>query len=402
VHLLIVGGNRAARLERADAAGPARRIDDVEHAFPNRQAGGVKLVLTQSTYVMQTLLDSLNPGGRLVVTADRERLRACAPEAFERRGPWRLFDIRDDGTAETDSSGDDHHETTPFALGVPASFLPDESVRRLIARAYGEPDPRVRLAACREAAAAGPAALTWLALASAARENGDAGAARDALDRTLALAPEWAAAHFEDGKFWLAADDMVRARDGFARAGALMPTFSAAFSNLGATLGELDDPEAALAAFTQALASDPDGFTILNNIGVVTRELGRLAESEAALTRVVALAPAFVFGYYNLGHTRFLAGDYAGAIAAYEAGRARDPGPSPRQAARLAMARLAAGDAERAERELWAAAAAAAEEDERTDILLEAYEIGRALLTAHPVLAVHRPLLDRIADAAGS
>ena len=59
--------------------------------------------------------------------------------------------------------------------------------------------------------------------------------------------------HYEDGKFWLAAEDMERAREPFQRAGDLMPTFSAAFGNLGATLGELDRPEAALEAFTQAL-----------------------------------------------------------------------------------------------------------------------------------------------------
>ena len=357
-------------------------------------------MLTQSTYVIQVLLDSIAPGQPIVATANRDALRACAPEVFERRGPWRFFAIEEAGGQETDPGQDEPAETMPFTLGVPAHLIPDNDVLGLLARAYVQGDPRTRLSLCREAACAGPdAASTWIALASAARENGDAAAARDALDRTLALAPDWAAAHYEDGKYWLAADDMARARDGFRRAGELMPNFSAAFSNLGATLGELDEPEAALAAFTRALASDPDGFPILSNIGVVTRELGRLAESEAALARVVELAPAFVFGHYNLGHTRFLAGNYAGALAAYETGRQRDPESSPRQAARLAMVRLAAGDADRAERELWAAAAAAPP-DEREDILLEAYEIGHALLARHARLEPHQPFVDRIAAAA--
>jgi len=252
---------------------------------------------------------------------------------------------------------------------------------------------------CREAAAASPgAAVAWIALASAAREHGDVSSAREALDRALALASDWPAAQYEDGKFWLASDDMARARDAFRRAADLMPGFSPAFSNLGATLGELDDPDGALAALQRALAGDPDSFTILNNLGVVLRELGRLAESKAAFERVTAIAPSFVFGYYNLGHTRLLAGDYAGAVAAYEAGRARDAEASPRQAARLAMARLATGHIERAEAELWHAAAAAPPE-EREDLLLEAYEIGQALLATHPALAPSQPLLDRIAAA---
>jgi len=190
-------------------------------------------------------------------------------------------------------------------------------------------------------------------------------------------------------------DDLAQARDAFQRAADLMPTFSAAFSNLGATLGELDEPAAALRAFQQALAHDPRSFTILNNIGVVCRELGRLDESEAALRRVIALNPAFVFGYYNLGHTLFLTGSFAGALAAYEEGQRRDPAKNRRQGCRLAVIRFASGDVAGAERDLWHFANAAPP-DEREDLLLEAYEITRALMARHPALAAQQPFLDRI------
>jgi tetratricopeptide (TPR) repeat protein len=190
-------------------------------------------------------------------------------------------------------------------------------------------------------------------------------------------------------------DDLPRARDAFQRAADLMPTFSAAFSNLGATLGELGEPAAALAAFRQALAHDPQSFTILNNIGVVCRELGRLADSEEAFRRVAAIDPGFVFGHYNLGHTLFLAGRYPDALGAYEEGQRRDPQQNRRQGCRLAVVRLANGDADGAERDLWRAAGAAAP-DEREDLLLEAYEIVQALMTQHPALAAHRAFLDRI------
>jgi tetratricopeptide (TPR) repeat protein len=177
-----------------------------------------------------------------------------------------------------------------------------------------------------------------------------------------------------------------------------MPAFAAAFSNLGATLGELDETAPALAAFEHALAYDPDSHTLLNNIGVVSRELGRLDRSEAALRRVVDLAPAFVFGHYNLGHTLFLAGRYADALRAYEEGQRLDPEKNRRQGCRLAMMRLACGDVAAAERDLWRAAGAAPRE-EREDLLLEAYEIAHAWQQLHPEQAAEtacQAFLDRL------
>jgi len=123
VHVLILGGapdsrRRAARAclptshnaFTADSATlpftrpkeatlpPAPRVfllDDIERAFPDAQANGVRLVLTQSTYLLQAWLDRLDEGDRIVATADRAALERCAPEALRRRGPWRAFELRD-------------------------------------------------------------------------------------------------------------------------------------------------------------------------------------------------------------------------------------------------------------------------------------------------------------------
>jgi tetratricopeptide (TPR) repeat protein len=412
VHILIVGGTRDERIRRAGAAAAREsssvRLDDLERAFPNHQTGGTRFVLTQSTYVMQALVDTLSSGDRVIATADRAALEQNAPEAFDRRGPWHLFDLFDASaphkntiTQNTEGSAEDAHtQSHSCTVFTVASCVPSvSSVVELLARAFESSDPTARLALCREAVSLDPESpLAWLALASAARESNDMPSARAALDRASALAPLWAAVHYEDGKFWLGYDDMARARDGFRRAADLMPSFAAAFTNLGATLGELDEPEAALAAFTKALTHDPHGFQVVNNIGVTTRELGRLDESEAAFRRVIELAPAFVFGYYNLGHTLFLAGKYADALAAYEEGQRRDPDKNVRQGCRLAMMRLAVGDVAGAERDLWLFAnrAPAAE---REDLMLEAYEIGVALIAADPKLEGARPFVDQIAAA---
>jgi tetratricopeptide (TPR) repeat protein len=425
-HGLLVGGSRADRLRAADArertfpgrprvvlnaatlpftrfdptilrgAGSAPpdsprvvRIDNVELAFPDRQTGGVRLVLTQSTYLLQKLLDLLHPDDVVIATGGLDALQHSAPEAFQGRGPWRRFTaaVAPDAEAVQDTRG-----RTPSGSSHAA-------VQALLVSAYASNSPGERHTLCRRAAAEHPGSeVAALSLASACREIQALDCARSALDEALRLAPEWEAAHFEDGKFWLAADDMPQARDAFGRAAALMSGFSAAFSNLGATLGELDDPEGAAAAFARALEGDPDNPTLLNNIGVVERERGRLEASEEALARVVALAPEFVFGHYNLGHTRFLRGDYPGALAAYEEGRRRDPQKNRRQGCRLALVRFANGDAQTAEQELWQLVDSGPAE-EREDLLLEACEIALALVEAHPRLAANRRFVDRIRAA---
>jgi tetratricopeptide (TPR) repeat protein len=421
MHLLIVGGTRDERIAHAgarSAAGavaldaaplafvrPARaplpgepprviHIDDIERAFPNAQTGGTRLVLTQSTYVVQQWIDAIDPGDRIIATADRGALGRDAQEALQRRGPWARFEVVDLDRLQS--------RVIPAAIraGPDArSLVSSEADRRAtehLVQAFASTSAAARLGLCVDATViASESPVAWLALASACREQQDMAGARAALDRAADLAPDWEAVHYEDGKFWLGSDDLERARDAFQRACDRMPTFSAAHSNLGATLGELDQPAAALAAFEQALANDPHSFTILNNVGVVSRELGRLGESEAAFRRVIAIEPGFVFGYYNLGHTLFLAGQYEAALAAYEAGQQRDPEKNRRQGCRLAAVRLATGDLAGAERDLWRFADEAPA-DEREDLLLEVYEIAQAVVAHRPAQVAQQRFLDRI------
>ena len=389
------------------------RIDEIGLAFPNEQRSGTRLILTQSTYTLQTWLDVIGEDDMIIATADRAALERGAAEAFSHRGPWGAFRIVDvdlevfaDPTDVISLAPGAHprRELTPMpplgfawprvgmAAGAPCPL-------HLLAAAFRQGSAGERLRLCREAVALAPdAPEAVLALASALRETQDLEGAHQALDRSIALAHDWAAAHYENGKFWLGCEDLSRARDGFRRASELMPNFSAACSNLGATLGELGEPEAALAAFEQALGSDPENPTLLNNVGVVNRELGRLDRSEAALRRVNVLAPGFVFGHYNLGHTLFLSGRFQEALEAYLEGQRRDPDRNLRQRCRLAMVRFAAGDLEGADRDLWRAADAAPRE-EREDLLLEAYEMARAVAGGPPAPGPRQTFLDRLAAA---
>ena len=222
-------------------------------------------------------------------------------------------------------------------------------------------------------------------MASACMEANDLDNAAALAAEAVAAAPDWAAAHFELGKLWLRRDDMERAAAAFGAASALMPSFASAAANWGATLGELDRPDEALAAFTRALAADPDNHQALNNLGVVSRELGRLGESEAAFRRVIALTPDLAFGHYNLGHTLFLQGRYQASLAAYAAGQRNDPARNPVQASRLALARLATGDAAGALRDLQTCTATLPAAYRR-QVLGDTQAVAWALLSATPDL----------------
>jgi tetratricopeptide (TPR) repeat protein len=409
---VIVGGSRAARdaavAERVGAHGAApvhqadprrwpflRHLDTpstsapvvivargVDAAFPDAQSGGTRLVLTQSTYVMQRWLDWIDAHGRAALIADAPEpsLQRHAPEAAGRRGPWSRIERLDLPASQEDDRGA-HLEP----IGEPLDTL---------AAAFRTVDPAERVARCRGAAGAHPQdPAVHLALGSALMEVRDFDASQQAIDRSLALAPDWEAAHYELGKLLMRRDDLEGASRAFAEAARLMPTFSAALSNLGAALGELDRRDEALEALRRALQHDPHGFPILNNVGVASRELGRLRDAEAAFRQVVTLAPDFVFGHYNLGHTLFLQGRYQASLAAYAEGQRRDPERNPRQASRLAVVRLAAGDPEGAVRDLQRAAGAAPR-DQRQEILSEAQEILWALLTDRP----HLPGWKQMAD----
>ena len=301
-------------------------IRHLHHAFPSGQSAGTRLVLTQSTYQLQRWLDWLDahPGVTLVLSGDRHALQA---EAKGRRGPWSRINV--EGIApETDDTIAPRHP-------LHAAFI--------------QPDPRVRLDACRAAADAephNPALL--LAFASVCMELQLFDDAHGALERAIELDPGWEAAHFERGKLWLRTEQTEEAAAAFREAARLMPSLAAAWSNLGAALGELDRPAEALAALERALEHDPYGYPVLNNLGAVHREQGRLDLAAEAFRRVIQLAPAFVFGYYNLGHTLFLQGRFVEARQAYEDGFSRDPQKNPRQALRLMVARAAAGDADAA------------------------------------------------------
>jgi len=321
-------------------------LPDLHLAFLTGQTPGTRLVLTQSTYQLQRWLDWLEarPGVTVVAHASRSLLARSAAEAFGRRGPWARIDLMELDGEDEDSAEDAISSDTP-AGALRAAFE------------RGSPEHRLD-ASARAAALDATNPAIHLAAASANMELQELASAQAAIEQALALARDWEAPWFEYGKLWLRADDLEQAAERFAEAARLMPSFSAALSNLGAALAETDRPEEAVDALQRALRYDPEGYSVLNNLGVICRESGRLDEAVEAALQVVRLAPEFVFGHYNLGHALFLQGRFEASRDAYAEGQARDPRKNAVQAGRLAVARVAAGDARTGAAELVALASA--------------------------------------------
>ena len=278
-----------------------------------------------------------------------------------------------------------HHGSARLVVSEDTEKYGEHGVTHPLALAFRLADPAERLARCVDFLKSGRTPPALVATASVCVEVNDFDAAARDLDEAIAQAPAWAAAHYERGKVWLRADDMIKASEAFQRAANLLPGFGPAWSNLGGTLGELDRPKEALAAFERALALDPASPQALNNIGVVRRELGRLSESEAAFRQVIQLTPGMAFGHYNLGHTLFLQGRFQAALSAYAEGQARDAEKNPVQASRLALCKVATGDAAGALRELQRATAGLPREY-RQQLLGDTSAILWALVTQHPEL----------------
>ncbi len=352
---------------------------DLHAAFENTQTNATRLVTTQPVFLWLSWQRRVRgvPGVTVLATADAASLSTHAPEALAGRGPWAGVTWIDAPPSPGPGAG----------AGAPRSPL---------AVAFRDASPVDRLAATVRALDAGRTPARLLAMASVCMEVNDLDNAGALLDEAAGAVDGWAAIAFEQGKYWLRRDDLPAAAAAFSRAARLLPGFASASANLGAVLGELGHTDEAMAAFADALAAEPDNPQVHNNLGVLLRETGRLGEAEAAFRRVIDATPGQAFGHYNLGHTLFLQGRYLAALSSYQAGQRLDPGRSPVQASRLAMARLGSGDAAGALRDLQQCLANLPR-DYRRQLLADTQTVAWALLSASPDLRDWRTVGDWLA-----
>ncbi len=96
-----------------------------------------------------------------------------------------------------------------------------------------------------------------IAEADAAIASGDAVAARRALDRALAAAPDSVATHMARGRFFVAIRRYKDAKEALERAASLDPRNAEPAYRLGLAYAAMGDKDAARASFARAVAIDP-------------------------------------------------------------------------------------------------------------------------------------------------
>ncbi len=100
-----------------------------------------------------------------------------------------------------------------------------------------------------------------------------------------------------------------RARDAFERALAMEPNLAEAHNDLGALLAQQGDVPAAIERFRTALAETPDYPDALNNLGYALLLTGREAEARQLYEKALSLQPDFPEALNNLGLLFGRAGD---------------------------------------------------------------------------------------------
>ena len=150
----------------------------------------------------------------------------------------------------------------------------------------------------------------------------------------LALRPDLAEVHSNLGTLLWHAQQVDEAVAEFQQALALKPDLADAYGKLAGVLRERSEQAAIAAGFEQTLA------TAHGKLGIELRQQSRFDEAAARFEQALALAPRWPEAHYNLGATRWLAGQVrrrGGVLSAshrFKAGLCRGAGRTGPHAAR--------------------------------------------------------------------
>ncbi len=190
-------------------------------------------------------------------------------------------------------------------------------------------------------------ATSWLNHAFGLLSMGDAGAAGQSLQRSIALDGNSADAHFLMGQVAAQEGRLDDAQASFSRALQLQPTLAVAALERGRALHGLERFDEALASIDAALAIEPDWADAHHGRAKVLLELGRNEEALAASERVLSQHPGFADALADAGTASMRLGRFDAALALYERGLANDPNDATlrwnRGLALLTLGRMAEG-----------------------------------------------------------
>ncbi len=131
-------------------------------------------------------------------------------------------------------------------------------------------------------------------------EQGFDAPAVNAFERVAKADPS-AITFFNLGTLYMKLGRPADAKAALERALALKPDYAEANNTLGALLGQSGDVRGALTRFRAALEAKPDDADVLNNLGYVLFQTGQMQEAFQVYTRALQLRPDFPEALNNLG-----------------------------------------------------------------------------------------------------
>lgn len=125
--------------------------------------------------------------------------------------------------------------------------------------------------------------------------------AKQCLERSIALAPDYAVPYVNLGNLCATQKRSVDAVAHFKRAIELQPDLAAAYINLGGVLNEQKNHIEAEAVCLKAVALDAQSVDAWNNLGLALWGQKRNAQAESATRKAIALNPQLFEAWSNLG-----------------------------------------------------------------------------------------------------
>lgn len=133
------------------------------------------------------------------------------------------------------------------------------------------------------------------------RMQGHLEAAIESYRNALAIQPDFPNAHYNTGNANLTLGRLEEAAESYRQAIALRADFAEAHNNLGNVYKELEKFDEALVSCDKALAIKPDYAEALSNKGAILRDMGNPEESLLYCQKAIEHAPQYAQAYNNLG-----------------------------------------------------------------------------------------------------
>ena len=150
-------------------------------------------------------------------------------------------------------------------------------------------------------------------------------AALKSFEKTVALKPDYADAHYNLGIVFMDLNRLDAALNCYKKALTIKPDYAEAHNNLGATFKALQQLDGAIKSYERALAIKPDYAEAHNNLGVTLKELGQLDAAFKEFKKAVALKPDYAGAYANLGGVLLDLKRMDEALVSYERAITLDP-----------------------------------------------------------------------------